>query len=74
MAAPVENSPRVFKTAWFARSAGKAHITDKELCSAIQQVMVGQADDLGGGVFKKTTQEKSLSFGPARASRILLGL
>jgi hypothetical protein len=29
-----------------------AHSQD-ELCSAIRQVMVGQADDLGGGVFKK---------------------
>jgi len=44
---------RVFKTAWFARASKKAHITDKELCAAIRQVMLGQADDLGGGVFKK---------------------
>ena len=26
---------------------------DDELCAAIRQVMLGQADDLGGGVFKK---------------------
>jgi hypothetical protein len=26
---------------------------DAELCAAIRQVMLGQADDLGGGVFKK---------------------
>lgn len=44
---------RVFKTAWFAKASKKAHITDAELCSAIHQVMLGQADDLGGGVFKK---------------------
>ena len=44
---------RVFKTAWFARAARKAHILDEELCSAIRQVVLGQADDLGGGVFKK---------------------
>ena len=44
---------RVFKTAWFAKASRKAHITDDELCSAIRQVMLGQADDLGGGVFKK---------------------
>jgi hypothetical protein len=44
---------RVFKTAWFARVARKAHITDGELCAAIAQVMNGLADDLGGGVFKK---------------------
>ena len=45
--------PRVFKTAWFARVARKAHIGDDELCAAILQVMHGRADDLGGGVFKK---------------------
>lgn len=46
-------SERIFKTAWFSKVARKAHITDDELCSAIRQVMRGQADDLGGGVFKK---------------------
>lgn len=44
---------RTFKTAWFSKTARKAHITDAELCEAIRQVMQGQADDLGGGVFKK---------------------
>lgn len=44
---------RVFKTAWFAKAAGKARIRDAELCAAVRQVMAGQADDLGGGVFKK---------------------
>ena len=44
---------RVFKTAWFAKKAKKAHIRDEDLCFAIVQVMRGQADDLGGGVFKK---------------------
>ena len=48
---PTVNS-RVFKTAWFAKAARK-RITDKQLCDAIEQVMQGQADDLGGGVFKK---------------------
>jgi len=48
-----ERSARVFKTAWFAKAARKALIPDDELCSAIRQVMLGQADDLGGGVFKK---------------------
>ena len=48
-----QRSGRVFKTAWFAKAARKAHIQDEELCSAIRQVMVGQADDVGGGVFKK---------------------
>ena len=44
---------RVFKTAWFAKESRKAKITDEELCRAISQVMQGQADDLGGGVYKK---------------------
>jgi len=44
---------RVFKTAWFSRAARKAFIKDAELCAAIRQVMPGQADNLGGGVFKK---------------------
>ncbi|MDP1703595.1 MAG: type II toxin-antitoxin system RelE/ParE family toxin [Sulfurimicrobium sp.] len=44
---------RVFKTAWFAKAAGKSRIGDLELCTAVRQVMQGQADDLGGGVFKK---------------------
>lgn len=45
--------PRVFKTSWFAKEAGKAGIEDGELCQAILQAMKGQAVDLGGGVFKK---------------------
>ncbi len=44
---------RVFRTSWFSKEAKKAHIFDDELCEAIRQVMLGQADDLGGGVFKK---------------------
>jgi hypothetical protein len=44
---------RVFKTTWFAKEARKAKITDGDLCRAIEQVMLGQTDDLGGGVFKK---------------------
>src|ERR1035437_5043437 len=47
------SSDRVFKTAWFSKAARKAHIADDELCSSIRQVMLGQADNLGGGVFKK---------------------
>lgn len=47
------SSTRVFKTAWFAKTARKARIDDIELCAAIREVMQGQADDLGGGVFKK---------------------
>ena len=46
-------SNRSFKTAKFAKDASKAKITDLELCGAIAQVLLGQVDDLGGGVFKK---------------------
>jgi len=48
-----EQTARTLKTAWFAKAARKARITDEELCEAIQDVSMGQADDLGGGVFKK---------------------
>jgi hypothetical protein len=48
-----QRKERTFKTAWFSKAARKAHINDDELCSAIAEVMCGQADDLGGGVFKK---------------------
>jgi hypothetical protein len=44
---------RVFKSAWFTKAARKSLIADAELCMAIRQVMLGQADDLGDGVFKK---------------------
>ena len=44
---------RSFKTAWFTKAARKARISDQELANAIAQVVLGQADDLGGGVFKK---------------------
>jgi hypothetical protein len=48
---------RVFKTAWFSKAARKACIADSELCHAIRQAARGQADDLGGGVFKKRLNE-----------------
>jgi hypothetical protein len=53
MTNPDGGAARIFKTAWFTKAARKAHIADDELCAAIRQVMLGQADDLGGGVFKK---------------------
>lgn len=46
-------SNRAFKSARFSKDAKKAKIKDQELCLAIQQVLLGQVDDLGGGVFKK---------------------
>ena len=52
--------PRAFKSAWFARAAKKARIEDAALCKAIVQVMAGQADDLGGGVFKKRLSNNQL--------------
>lgn len=53
MSEAVAKRSRVFKAALFSKTAKKAGITDAELCKAIAQVMRGQADDLGGGVFKK---------------------
>jgi hypothetical protein len=53
MANSADRAERVFKTAWFSKASKKARISDTELCRAIAQVMLGQADDLGGGVFKK---------------------
>jgi hypothetical protein len=50
---PSREVSRVFKTAWFSKAARKANLDDEELCAAIRQVMLGQADDLGGGVYKK---------------------
>lgn len=53
VARPAGSPARTFKTAWFSKAARRAQIHDEELCAAIRQVMLGQADDLGGGVFKK---------------------
>ncbi len=50
---PSNSLSRAFKTAKFSKDAKRARIKDVELCLAIQQVLLGQADDLGGGVFKK---------------------
>ena len=50
---PSNASQSTFKTARFAKDAKKSRIKDVELCFAIQQVLLGQVDDLGGGVFKK---------------------
>jgi hypothetical protein len=48
---------RVFKTPGFSKDAKKAGITDSALCAAVAQVQAGQADDLGGGVFKKRLKD-----------------
>lgn len=52
--------PRVFKAAWFAKAAKRARVTDKVLCQAIAQVIAGQADDLGGGIYKKRLANNQL--------------
>ena len=44
---------RTFKTKWFAREATRRAVSDRELCEAVEAVQAGQADDLGGGVWKK---------------------
>jgi len=49
--------PSAFQTAWFSKAARKAHIVDDELSSAIREVILGQADNLGGGVFKKRLEK-----------------
>lgn len=50
---PAKLPQRTFKAAKFSKDAKKANISDAELCEAIRQVMAGQADELGGGIFKK---------------------
>ncbi len=44
---------RLFKTKGFAVAAKKALIHDDELLAAFGELCRGQADDLGGGVWKK---------------------
>jgi hypothetical protein len=44
---------RLFKSAWFARAARRAGISDAALRQAVLEVLAGRAEDLGGGVFKK---------------------
>ncbi|MCL2892391.1 type II toxin-antitoxin system RelE/ParE family toxin [Brenneria tiliae] len=44
---------RVFKTKWFTKVAKSHAIQDGELYQAIEAVMQGKANDLGGGVYKK---------------------
>lgn len=46
-------SVRLFKTKRFAMLAGKAWISDEELREAFVETLNGQADNLGGGVWKK---------------------
>ena len=50
---PLNELNRAFKTARFSKDAKKAKIKDVQLCLAIQQVLLGQVDDLGSGFFRK---------------------
>jgi len=69
MTGKAKKSERVFKTAWFARAARKAHIEDTELCEAFREVLKGQSDALGGGVYKKRlnkNQHRSIIVGKGK--------
>lgn len=64
-----DQTVRAFKTAWFAKTARKALIEDDELCEAVRDAVKGQADDLGGGVFKKRlnkNRHRSIIFAKGR--------
>jgi hypothetical protein len=43
----------IYKTKWFRRWAAKEGLTDAVLCSAVAELERGQADALGGYVYKK---------------------
>ena len=63
--------PRAFKTDWFSKAARKAHIKNDELCDAFTGILRGQADDLGGGVFKKRlNKNRHRSIVLAKAGRL----
>ena len=62
---------RAFKTAWFSKAARKARIGDPALLAAIREVIQGQADYLGGGVFKKRLNKnmhRSIVLGKGQAA------
>lgn len=44
---------RLFKTKRFRATAQKASISDTALVAAVNETLKGQADNLGGGVWKK---------------------
>lgn len=48
---------KLFKTRNFADAASKAWICDSELREAFGELLKGQADNLGGGVWKKRLKE-----------------
>lgn len=62
---------RLFKSRNFAEAARKAWIGDMELGEAFGQMLRGQADNLGGGVWKKRLNHNRHRPGEGQA---LLGL
>ncbi len=64
---------RIFKTKWFAREASSHGISDDELYQAIQSALQGKVVDLGGGVYKKATQQELRSRNhPYQKRRVLV--
>jgi hypothetical protein len=50
----IELIRRIFETRYFSRWMRKTDLTDKALCAAIAEMMLGMIDgDLGGGIIKK---------------------
>ena len=45
---------RTFKAAWLTIAERKSGIEGSELCEATEEVKLGQAENLGGGVYKKS--------------------
>lgn len=52
---------RIFKTVWFNREAKSHTIKDDELSEAINAVLQGKADNLGGGVYKNVSIKTAIA-------------
>lgn len=55
------NLMRIFKTVWFNREAKSHTIKDDELSEAINAVLQGKADNLGGGVYKNVSIKTAIA-------------
>lgn len=62
---------RIFKTRWFNREAKSHTIKDDELSEAINAVLQGKADNLGGGVYKKRLNQNRNRVGKGRRTLVL---
>jgi hypothetical protein len=51
--ADLPGTVRVFKTPYFSKQAKDGGISDHELCSAAEELVKGQGESLGGGLWKK---------------------